>query len=162
MLGLKRGDLSEDQGRVYYAYRGKGGKRGKRELPRPAVDAIRVALAAWHTSLEALPAEASLWPTSDPGRTAQGLGVSSGTFYGNLRRYFKAAALPPAGVHILRHAAAKLRRDAGDSVEDVSAFLDHSSLGVTTIYLRRLEGQEDRSWQRVAAAMGCEGNDQRS
>jgi hypothetical protein len=36
----------------------------------------------------------------------------------------------------------------------VSAFLDHSSLGVTTIYLRRLEGQEDRSWQGVAQAIG--------
>ena len=98
--------------------------------------------------------EQSLWPTDDRERSAQGLGVSSGTFYGNLRRYFKAAGLPPAGVHILRHAAAKLRRNAGDSVEDVSAFLDHSSLGVTTVYLRRLEGQEDRSWRRVAAAIG--------
>jgi integrase len=70
--------------------------------------------------------------------------VISGTFYGNLQRYFKQAGLPPAGVHILRHAAAKLRRDVGETVEDVSRFLDHSSLAVTTTYLRRLEGQEDR------------------
>jgi integrase len=45
-------------------------------------------------------------------------------------------------VHVLRHTAAKLRRDAGESIEDVSRFLDHSSLAVTTTYLRRLEGQE--------------------
>jgi len=32
--------------------------------------------------------------------------------------------------------------------------LRHSSLTVTTTYLRRLEGQEDRSWAKVAAAIG--------
>ena len=36
----------------------------------------------------------------------------------------------------------------------VSAFLDHSSLAVTTTYLRRLEGVEDHSWERVADAIG--------
>ena len=36
----------------------------------------------------------------------------------------------------------------------VSAFLDHSSLAVTTTYLRRLEGVEDNSWGRVAEAIG--------
>ncbi len=92
----------------------------------------------------------SLWPSSaDSGR-----GITSGTFYTNLGRYFKLAGLPPAGVHIFRHSAAKLRRDAGESVEDVSRFLDHSSLQVTTTYLRRLEGQEDKSWQKVAKAIG--------
>ena len=60
----------------------------------------------------------------------------------------------PAWLHILRHTAAKLRRDAGESIEDVSRFLDHSSLAVTTVYLRRLEGQEDRGWGRVAEAIG--------
>src|SRR6266496_3519911 len=59
-----------------------------------------------------------------------------------------------AGVHIFRHSAAKLRRDVGESIEDVSRFLDHSSLAVTTTYLRRLEGQEDRSWGRVARRLG--------
>jgi integrase len=52
-------------------------------------------------------------------------GITSGTFYGNLRRYLRAAGLPQAGVHIFRHSAAKLRRDAGESIEDVSRFLDH-------------------------------------
>ena len=53
----------------------------------------------------------SLWPSSDD----CGRGITSGTFYGNLRRYLKAAGLPPAGVHIFRHSAAKLRREAGES-----------------------------------------------
>jgi integrase len=60
-------------------------------------------------------------------------------------------------VHVFRHAAAKLRRDAGESVEDVSMFLDHSSLAVTSVYLRRLEGQEDKGWGRVAEAIGVMG-----
>ena len=93
--------------------------------------------------------EESLWPDVRTGR-----GITSGTFYTNLRRYLKAAGLPAGGVHVFRHSAAKLRRDAGESVEEVSRFLDHSSLAVTTTYLRRLEGQEDRGWEKVATAIG--------
>jgi hypothetical protein len=33
-------------------------------------------------------------------------------------------------------------------------FLDHSSLAVTTVYLRRLEGEQDKSWAKVAEAIG--------
>jgi hypothetical protein len=39
----------------------------------------------------------------------------------------------------------------------MSRFLEHSSLAVTTTYLRRLEGQEDRSWAKVAEAIGVLG-----
>ena len=154
VLSLTRGDLSEDGGAVYYNYRRKGGKRGKRELPRPAVEAIRAALAAWGKSLETMEPGESLWPTDHEERAAKGLGLTAGTFYASLRRYLRKAGLPASGVHVLRHSAAKLRRDAGETVEDVSRFLDHSSLAVTTTYLRRLEGQEDKSWRQVAAAIG--------
>ena len=67
---------------------------------------------------------------------------------------FRKAGITPSGVHIFRHTAAKLRRDAGETVEDVSRFLDHSSLAVTTVYLRRLEGEQDKSWAKVAEAIG--------
>jgi hypothetical protein len=36
----------------------------------------------------------------------------------------------------------------------VSSFLDHSSLAVTSVYLRRLEGEADRTWPDVAIAIG--------
>ncbi len=36
----------------------------------------------------------------------------------------------------------------------MSRFLDYSSLAVTTTYLWRLEGQEDRSWGKVAEVIG--------
>jgi site-specific recombinase XerD len=149
VLNLKVGDITQTGG-LFYTYRGKGGKQGKRELPRPAFEAIRTALAAFGRDLADMKPDESLWPSS----TNNGRGVSSGTFYNNLRRYLKRAGLPPAGVHILRHSAAKLRRDVGETVEDVSRFLDHSSLAVTTVYLRRLEGQEDRGWGKVAEAIG--------
>jgi site-specific recombinase XerD len=47
-----------------------------------------------------------------------------------------------------------LRRDAGASIEAVSSFLDHSSLAVTSVYLRRLEEETDRMWPDVVAAIG--------
>ena len=93
----------------------------------------------------------SVWPSP---AAISGEGLRSATFYGRFRRYLANAGLQPSGLHVLRHSAAKLRRDAGESIEDVSRFLDHSSLAVTTTYLRRLEGQEDKGWGKVAEAIG--------
>jgi site-specific recombinase XerD len=151
VLNLTAGDI-DHAGGLFYRYRGKGGKTGKRELPQPAFEAITTALAAFGKDLATMRPDESLWPGNNG--SSGGRGITSGTFYGHLQQYLKAAGLPPSGVHIFRHSAAKLRRDAGESVEDVSLFLDHSSLAVTTVYLRRLEGQEDKSWQRVAMALG--------
>ena len=41
--------------------------------------------------------------------------------------------------------------------EEVSRFPNHSSLAVTTRYLRRLEGQEDKRWEKVGMAIGVGG-----
>ncbi len=150
VLNLRVGDLSADDERIYYTYRGKGGKRGRRELPRPAYEAIVRALAAFGKETTRMGPEESLW-------RAVGVdsGITDGTAYLRFRRYLKDAGLPLSGLHVLRHSAAKLRRDAGESVEAVSAFLDHSSLAVTTTYLRRLEGQDDQVWAAVAEAIGA-------
>jgi integrase/recombinase XerC len=150
VLQLTAGDLSFEGETVFYSYRGKGGKRGRRELPRPAYEATVRALAAFGQRMEDMPVDASLWPA-----VASKQGITDGTAYLRFRRYLSDAGLPPSGLHVLRHSAAKLRRDAGESVETVSAFLDHSSLGVTTTYLRRLEGQEDQGWAAVAEAIGA-------
>ena len=47
------------------------------------------------------------------------------------------------------------RAGSGLDPQAVSAFLDHSSLAVTSVYLRRLEGQEDEGWAAVADAIGA-------
>lgn len=149
VMGMTAGDISIEDGTVSYSYRGKGGKRGRRELPRPAWEAIRRTLDDGDKELATMDPDESLWQS---GAGPQGL--SGSTLYARFRRYLVAAGLQPTGLHVLRHSAARLRRDAGESVESVSSFLDHSSLAVTTTYLRRLEGVEDHSWERVAEAIG--------
>ncbi len=146
---MKTGNISFDADTAFYTYRGKGGKKGRRELPLPALEAIKRTLADASKTLSSMDPEESLWQAGAGDR-----GVTSATFYNRFRRYQAKAGLQPSGVHILRHTAAKLRRDVGETVESVSGFLDHTSLGVTTTYLRRLEGQVDRSWGDVATAIG--------
>ena len=152
VINLKVRDLTIEGETAYYTYRGKGGKRGRRELPRPAYDAIVRALDGFGLNVSTMDPDASLWPPRQA--VGDGAGITSGTFYANFRRYLATAGLPLSGVHITRHTAAKLRREAGESIEDVSRFLDHSSLGVTTTYLRQLEGQSDGTWPSVAVAIG--------
>jgi integrase/recombinase XerC len=149
VLGLTAGDISLEGDTAFYSYRGKGGKRGRRELPRPAYEALSATLADGGLSLAAMDLSASLWQAAAGSR-----GITGSTFYARFRRYLRAAGLAPTGLHILRHSAAKLRRDAGASIEAVSSFLDHSSLAVTSVYLRRLEGETDGTWPDVAFAIG--------
>jgi integrase/recombinase XerC len=149
VIGLTAGDISVAGETAFYSYRGKGGKRGRRELPRPAYEALCATLCDAGLSLAEMDPTTSLWQAGAGSR-----GVTSSTFYARFRRYLRAAGLAPTGLHILRHTAAKLRRDAGASIEAVSSFLDHSSLAVTSVYLRRLEGETDRTWPEVAVAIG--------
>jgi site-specific recombinase XerD len=149
VIDLRAGNLSLESETVFYSYRGKGGKTGRRELPRPAYEAIVRTLADVDMDVATMDPDESLWRAG-----AGPQGISSGTFYGRFQRYLWSAGLTPTGLHVLRHTAAKLRRDAGETVEQVSAFLDHSSLAVTTVYLRRLEGVEDQTWREVAVAIG--------
>jgi site-specific recombinase XerD len=149
VIGLTAGDISLEGETAFYSYRGKGGVRGRRELPQPAYLALCATLADAGLELAAIDPTASLWQAAAGPR-----GVTGSTFYARFRRYLRAAGLPPSGLHLLRHTAAKLRRDAGASIEAVSSFLDHSSLAVTSVYLRRLEGEADRVWPDVALAIG--------
>ena len=149
VMSLTAGDISVEDGVAFYSYRAKGGKRGRRELPAPAFDALVASLADVGLTLAATDPTTPLWHRGYPGTH-----LSGASFYAKFRGYLRAAELPLSGLHVLRHSAAKLRRDAGESVEAVSSFLDHSSLAVTTTYLRRLEGQTDSAWRDVAVAIG--------
>lgn len=114
----------------------------RRELPEPAVEAIRRYWESRGRAVEDLEAGERLFP------------VSEATFYDNLKRYAKAAGLGNLTPHGLRHSAAKLRRQAGASIEDVQALLGHRSAATTSIYLQRLEGARDDGWRGVADALG--------
>jgi integrase/recombinase XerD len=144
VLGLQAGDLRADAaaGVVTFRVRAKGGKQRHRDLPPPALAAIRAALAARGLSLETVPAETRLFA------------ISSHGFYANLKRYATKAGLGPVTPHVLRHSAAKLRRETGASIEEIGALLGHQSLYTTARYLARLEGERDEGWQGVAALLG--------
>src|SRR5215210_5156890 len=61
VIGLRACDISMEGDTVFYAYRGKGGKQGRRELPSPAYDAIRATLADCRLDLETMDQTGSLW-----------------------------------------------------------------------------------------------------
>jgi site-specific recombinase XerD len=142
ILSLTRGSLEHRAGRVYYSTRTKGGHQRHRELPAPAYRAIQTALRELGTPLETLAPDAPLFPIGGEG------------FRVNLKRYAKRAGLEGVSPHVLRHSAAKLRRESGSSIEDIGTFLGHRSLHTTSRYLARLEGEHDTGWYGVAAALG--------
>ncbi len=141
VLGLRAGDLTRN-GSVYFSVRTKGGQERRRELPAPAFVAITHCLAASGRSIEQMGPEERLFP------------VSSAGFYANLRRYAARAGLVGVTPHVLRHSAAKLRRDSGSTLEQVSSLLGHRNLATTSTYLARLEGDEDAGWRTAAALLG--------
>lgn len=134
---------------VRYEVRTKGGAMRRRELPEPAWQAIRTAHAALGN-----PVPLSRTPVFP---------ISDATYYAHLRRYGEAADLGRVTPHVLRHTAAKLRRQAGATIEEVSSLLGHQSIATTAIYLRRLEDERDDGWQPVAVSLGlADGRDSRA
>src|SRR5919109_173449 len=88
VIGLTAGDISVEDDTAFYSYRGKGGKRGRRELPRPAYEALHRTLADAGLSLADMDPAASLWQAGAGAR-----GVTSATFYNRFRRYLRTAGL---------------------------------------------------------------------
>lgn len=153
LTGLRRAELMAltassigigDDDTPMYTARTKGGKLRYRELPRPAWEAITAYLDADGRPLADLDDDAPIFP------------VSSQTVYENLRRYGRAIGIEDLTVHTLRHTAAKLRRQAGASLEDVQAVLGHSNIATTARYLARLEGTRDTGWAAAAALLESE------
>ena len=82
---------------------------------RPTYEAVVATLADSGKILATMHPEESLWQARTGHR-----GVTSSIFYNRFRRHLAAGGLQQTGVHILGHAAAKLRRHAGGSIESVS------------------------------------------
>ena len=121
----------------------KGGHQRKRRLPPSLVQLIA-------SGTESDPRSAFA-----PGQRL--FGIAASTLYTHLRRYGEAAGLGSVLPHVLRHTAAKFRRQAGATIEEVSSLLGHTSIATTAIYLRRLEDEPDSGGERVAQALGIAG-----
>lgn len=149
---LVGGDLErDDAGRLFYRYRGKGGKSGFRQLPPPAAAALERYLAA--------SGRPTLGPTDavflSLGGRWSGQPLSPAGVLAILKARAREAGIPAERVktHGLRHLSASLRRRAGATVEEIQAHLDHSSLAVTAVYLDKTEGKADESWQGVESLL---------
>jgi len=142
VLSMTRGSLDLRGDVAFYRIRAKGGSERHRELPRPVLDAIRAYWAGRGVRLDTMDPEMRLFPITEPG------------FAAALKRYGARAGLPHIHVHALRHSSAKLRRDAGATLEDVQQHLGHANMATTARYLAKLEGSRDTGWQGPAAALG--------
>lgn len=69
-----------------------------------------------------------------------------------LKYYARRAGLRTQGlkVHSLRHTAATLRKEAGDTDEAIQKFLKHGNVNTTRIYLQHLKPDPDKTWMTVA------------
>ena len=162
---LTWGDLEKDGERVYYRWSGKGKDRRRFELPPPVWEAVQAWLAA-AGRLEAMADGDYLFvPLGDHATRLPNVSVE--TYDPNhplslreanrlLKKYARLAGLDPTKlhIHILRHTAAMLRKQAGDDPEQIMHFLDQSSLATTMIYIDHLAGQEDKSWAKVESLLG--------
>lgn len=147
LLGLTAADLETEDGTPAYRVRAKGGKIRRRELPMPAYQAIRRYLEADGRPLETLPDDARIFPISTTG------------LYDTIRRYGKQIGIDDMGVHTLRHSAAKLRRRAGASLEEVQQFLGHSSIATTARYLAQMETAADPGWHGAMSILQAAGKE---
>ncbi len=145
LLGLTAGDLAIDDGTPTYRVRAKGGKIRRRELPMPAYQAIRTYLQADGRPLETLADDATVFTISGTG------------LYDAIRRYGAQIGADDLTPHGLRHTAAKLRRRAGASLEDVQELLGHSSIATTARYLAHLETGADPGWRAAIGVLEAAG-----
>jgi integrase len=111
-------------------------------VPAPAATAIRRYLESEGRTLATLGREERLFRISPSGYAA------------NLQRYAKNAGLAHVSPHMLRHTAAKLRWQAGSSMDEVSMILGHADLATTARYLKAVNPQTDRGWAAVMKQLG--------
>ena len=128
---------------VVYQFIAKGKSRDiqRAELPAPAWNALERYLIA-SRRLETIQPTDPLFVSTRPDQPNQGL---TGDYCNSeFKRYCKLAGLSPAySLHSLRHTAARLRYEAGSSIQDIQQYLGHSSLATTDVYLKRLSGVAD-------------------
>ena len=149
MLNLKAGDLSARTGARIYRTGARAGS-GRRELPRPAYEAI---LATLRGRREGPGDDAAGGVALAGGRGERG--VTSATFYNRLRRYQREAGVGGSGVHILRHWARSCGGTQARAIEEVSAVPRPLVAGRDDDVPAAAGGQREEGWGAVAEAIGA-------
>jgi site-specific recombinase XerD len=150
MRKLKWGSIERVGDAYWYTWSGKGKHNQRYEMPLPVYEAITTFLKA-AGMMTAIQPGSSIFVAvaSSNGKPDQPISMRE---VGRIvKKYAALAGLDAEEIHVhtLRHTAAMLRRHVGDDIEHVSAFLGHSNVATTGIYLDRVEGKPDESWKQV-------------
>jgi site-specific recombinase XerD len=153
---LTWGDIREGSESELKEYRfvGKGNKTGWRQLPPPAWTALLYYLKTAQRLETMLPTSPLFVATQHAEEGKEEHPIQAITINQLVGYAGKRAGLEHVKPHVLRHSAAKLRRAAGSTLEEVSQFLNHSNIATTQIYLTSLEAKKDMNWQKVEALIG--------
>jgi integrase len=146
-IGIRRSDVEHRQlesGQAGWTFRVKvkGGAERVREWPVAA----RLAIEAWRAAaglpFDQLPANARLWPWS------RDLALYL------CRTYGEQAGIARLCPHRLRHTCARLRREAGQTVQEIQDTLGHASELHTLRYLQRIVPVADPGAAELAKRLG--------
>jgi site-specific recombinase XerD len=163
-LHLKWGDITQNGGKVFYAWRGKGDKHGVFELPGGSHQAILGYLKAAGRLDSMAPDQYIFIAHSDAalhlpnvksvGQNKPLSGASAGRL---LRRWATKAGLDPHRIHphLLRHTAAGFAAEVSNGdLEFVRQFLHHSTLAITQIYLDHRKKNVNPHWMKIEQMLG--------
>lgn len=148
LSALTRSSLEHRSGKWWYLARLKGGKHRRREWPEAVHRALTLWLDAAGTPFDSLAADARLYGLGPDhlSRTVRDAGR---------RRGFRLKG-KLLGPHVLRHTAAKLRKEAGRDIDEICELLGHENPIFTMRYLKRLCGEDDPGAAKVAELLDLE------
>lgn len=153
LLELRWGQIEQDESGMWVWLGSRGNQPARRRLPDGTWEAIRAYLQA-AGRLEGMQAEAYVFaPAAQPylreltGKAEdwdESRHLSDRQFTRSLKTYGRLAGIPEAKLNLfaLKHTAALLRQEAGDSVEEIRKFLDIPTEQATKKYLRRLNAAD--------------------
>lgn len=143
---LKHEDIEVHRDGIYMRYRAKGGRMLTKEIFPPVYEAMMAFAEATGRS------EGYVFHGFDNKGEPVNRPITDQTVRNALKYYAQQAGLRTQDlrVHSLRHTAAILRKEAGDSDENIQKFLKHGNVATTKIYLQHLKPDPDKTWMTVA------------
>lgn len=143
---LKFEDVENRSGTYWYRWSGKGKVNVCAELPEPVIDAIDN-----YITINKIEKSGYIFTSMRSRVQPLSMRETARCF----KSYLQKSGFNPKlyHIHCLRHSAAMLRLEAGDDISKISAFLSHSSLAITQIYLHNIVGLKDESWKKVRSLL---------